>query len=391
MKKILVVTTNLDLGGITSFVVNLTNFLANEGHKVTLMYTSDQKKIINRISTSVNLVKFNTLSKKELVIKAISKGFLLDLLKIKFRNHSKISPISSAQKIHFINAKYSPKNSNIYDIAISSAEFFCNNYVALNTNAKQKIGWIHPDYESLNVDVGFDRKTLDLLDQIVTVSTDCKNALLRKIPDYENKVLMIENILDYENIIERSKDQVKDFDNNFTGLNIVTVCRIDNSSKRLDRAVEACKYLLDHNIIIKWYLIGEGKDKKSLETMINNLGIQEHFIMLGAKTNPYPYIRKADLFVLTSQYEGKPIVVDESLILKCPVVVTNFKSAKEQISKDFGEVISNNDSLVGSELFELLSNNDNINRWKNNLKTFEFDNSVTYYKIRGLVEEGKND
>lgn len=391
MKKILVVTTNLDLGGITTFVVNLVNFLANEGYKVTLMYTNDQKKIINRISPSIELVKYSTLSKKEIVFKALLKGFLFDLLKVKFRNHSKISPISSTQKIHYINAIHSPKNTNAYDIAISSAEFFCNNYVALNTNAKRKIGWIHPDYESLNVDVTFDRKTLDLLDIIVTVSKDCKKALLRKIPDYKKKVLMVQNILDHKSIIERSKDSVEDFDFNFKGLNIVTVCRLDNSSKRVDRAITACKYLLDNKINIKWYLIGEGKDKEELEKKVVNLGIQEHFIMLGARSNPYPYIKNADLFILTSQYEGKPIVVNEALILKCPVIVTNYKSAKEQLPSEFGQVISNNDDLVSGELLQIICDKEKVDYWKNNLKSFQFDNSETYCRIRKLIEEGKND
>jgi hypothetical protein len=99
--------------------------------------------------------------------------------------------MKSLQKINYIQAKITKKNLEYYDFAISTAEFFCNTYVALNTIADKKIGWIHPDYESLNTDIDFDRMTLDKLDKLVTISETCKLSLINSFPGYYNKIEMI--------------------------------------------------------------------------------------------------------------------------------------------------------------------------------------------------------
>lgn len=387
MKKIVIVTTSLELGGITSFVINLANFLAEEGHEVTLMYTNDIKGIKSKFNDKIKLVMFNTLSNYELIFKVIAKGYIKDLIKTKFRNRDKVSPMPSLQKIQYVKALGSSKNNNFYDIAISSAEFFCNTYVAYNTNALKKIGWIHPDYEALNVDVEFDKKILNQLDKIITVSNDCENSLIKVIPEYQKKVHTIENILNIQGIINKSKEIIIDFDEDFDGLNIVTVCRLDNSSKRIDRAIKACQYLVDHKINFKWYLIGDGNDKEKIEKMVKDLNLADHFLILGSKINPYPYIKKADLFVLTSQYEGRPIVIDESLILNCPVIVTNYKSAKKQVKEEFGRVIPNNDTTIGKELLEVLKNTKQLNTWRKNLLNKKHSNEEAFQKLRSLIEE----
>ena len=55
---------------------------------------------------------------------------------------------------------------------------------------------------------------------------------------------------------------------------------------------------------------------------------------MGVKENPYPYIKKADIYVQPSRYEGKSIAIDEAKILKKPIVVTNFSTAKDQIENE---------------------------------------------------------
>lgn len=390
MKNILIVTTTLDLGGITSFVVNLTNFLVDEGHKVTLMYTKDKWNIISKIDKEVELLQFIQPNKNHLIFKAMLEGFLIDLINIKFRNRNKISPMKSLQRINYVRAINTKKNNNNYDLALSSAEFFCNTYVAFSTNATRKIGWIHPEYESLNIDINFDKETLDFLDNIVTISDPCMNSLINSIPDYRDKVLMIENIVDAETIKQKSLEIIEDFDCSFDGINIVTVCRLDNSSKRLDRAVKACKALVENNIRVKWYLIGEGKDEKNIKKIITELELENHFIMLGAKKNPYPYMKQADLFVLSSQYEGKPIVISEALILKCPVIVTNYFSAKNQVSEEYGCVLPNEDNSFVEGVVSILRDENKIQLWKSNLRSFKFENDKTYTKLRNLLRDNND-
>lgn len=105
---------------------------------------------------------------------------------------------------------------------------------------------------------------------------------------------------------------------------------------------------------------------------------------MGASNNPYPYYKKADVFILTSQYEGKPIVVDEALSLKCPVIVTNYKSAREQVNENVGAVIDNQDDSISEQLF-YLTNKALFNRWSKNLESYSPDNSISFNEIDKLI------
>ena len=99
-------------------------------------------------------------------------------------------------------------------------------------------------------------------------------------------------------------------------------------------AIEACRLLVDKGIEIAWYVIGEGEERQRLERMIADYGLQRHFILLGLKDNPYPYVKQADIYVQPSRFEGKSIAIDEAKILQKPIVVTSFSTAADQITHE---------------------------------------------------------
>ncbi|RZJ25383.1 MAG: glycosyltransferase, partial [Flavobacterium sp.] len=81
-----------------------------------------------------------------------------------------------------------------------------------------------------------------------------------------------------------------------------------------------------------WYILGEGEERPVLEEKIKANNLQQRFILLGIKENPYPYVKRADLYVQPSRFEGKSIAIDEAKILAKPIVVTNFPSIVDQIT-----------------------------------------------------------
>ena len=78
-------------------------------------------------------------------------------------------------------------------------------------------------------------------------------------------------------------------------------------------------------------ILGEGKERQTLETIINNLGISEDVLMPGFVKNPYVYMKRASCFVLSSREEGLPTVLIESMACGCPVVATNCPSGPDEI------------------------------------------------------------
>lgn len=90
---------------------------------------------------------------------------------------------------------------------------------------------------------------------------------------------------------------------------------------------------------LRWYIIGFGGDEQLIRRNIDRAGMQEHVVLLGKKSNPYPYIKACDLYVQPSRYEGKSVTVREAQILCKPVVVTNYPTAHSQINNGVDGVI----------------------------------------------------
>lgn len=353
-KKVLILTTALDIGGITSFMLPIVNLLKSE-YDLTIAYTTDKYDKLSEITGDVELVQFKEPCKKNTALYMLTHGWMSHIIKVKFRNHNKVTPMASLQRVNYSEAMITqlPQELNKhYDVAISTAEFYCNDLAVEKIDADKKIGWIHPDYSSMHTDVLFDKRTLDRLDYIVTVSNASKNSLITILPEYRDKVYFIPNLLNTERIIQLSKDKPEEY-SNISGSIFVTVARLDNSSKRLDRIVETCKILKDKGLEFHWFIVGGGSDYDAIETLSEKMKTTDVLHLLGAKVNPYPYIKYANTFVLTSQYEGKPVVIDEAMLLGCPVVATQYTSAIEQIG-DYGCVVENNDMTAPMEIAKIL-------------------------------------
>ena len=96
-------------------------------------------------------------------------------------------------------------------------------------------------------------------------------------------------------------------------------------------AVIACKKLIQLGYDIKWYIVGYGGEEEYLEKLIKDHNMTDKFILVGKKINPYPYIKKCDIYCQPSRYEGKAVTVREAQILGKPVVITNFPTARSQV------------------------------------------------------------
>ena len=106
-------------------------------------------------------------------------------------------------------------------------------------------------------------------------------------------------------------------------------------------------------------------------------------MLVGEKDNPYPYVKKADLFVLQSYYEGKPMVIDESIIIGTPVLVTDYNSAKEQVSKNIGYIVENDENKIYEKIIEIIEDKKDLNAKKEYLKNM---NMKKYENIDKMIE-----
>jgi glycosyltransferase involved in cell wall biosynthesis len=251
--------------------------------------------------------------------------------------------------------------------------------------AKKKIGWIHTNYSSSGLDPKFDENYFSKLNYLVTVSPECKQSLMDNFPKLEPKIKVIHNIVSAKTVQELANETLEDFSFSPNENSIVTVARLSHE-KGIDIALNACKEIVQTNPNVKWYVIGEGNERSQLEQFIEQNQLENNFILLGLRANPYPYMKQATIYVQPSRYEGKSIAIDEAKILTKPIVVTGFETAKDQINHLQNGIISGtNAQELAADILKVLNDENLQNNLSLHLTNEVHDNSneeiTKFYKL----------
>lgn len=182
--------------------------------------------------------------------------------------------------------------------------------------------WTKKDFKSDNHELEAYRK----MDTVVFVSHDAQRAFEEKFGSKVNSKV-IYNIIDREKIIELAKDPCPIVST--SKFVISNVGRL-TKQKRQDRLIEAIA-LLNHNynLDVECWIVGQGELREELEQIEKKLKIDHKIKFLGFQPNPYPFIAASDLFMLSSDTEGYPLVVCEALCLGKPIVSTNITGPNE--------------------------------------------------------------
>lgn len=384
-KKILFVYTDMILGGSTTSLLSLMEEMDHDKYDIDLLLYKNEGPMLSFIPDSVNLLEpacvldgKNTFIRRLYLL--VCHGYLFKAIWNNIKYKRKLG--LSIQILMDARASLFSRNSeNEYDIAIGYLEGWPDKYVSLNkVSAKKKVGWIHLDYSKSYYIPELDEKTFRSFDAVISVSKECEKNNINCLGYRNSKYLP--NILSAEVIRERSLDYDMDDDfynewRNETRIRIITVCRISNIHKGIDRAIQTAAHLKKQGIAFRWVIIGDGADKKADQELIDDLELQDSIILIGSRKNPLPYVALADLFVLPSRYEGKPMVITEALILNVPVLVTEYASAAEQIQNEIdGVIVPNEDDALYLPLQEMLSNPQKLRSLKNSVILNEYGNEA---------------
>lgn len=370
MNKILFVIHSLGAGGAEKSLISLLNVLPKDNLKIDLMILNASGMFLNQIPDSVNvistpkeLIQLMAKLNSSLFLKTFSmKTFLVKLYCIfahKFFNKHKSYSLS--QHYWHIAHRIIPKLSNKYDTAISYMDGYCNWYVIEKVDAKKKLLWIHNDYNKYNYDSSFDLSFFEKANKVITISEKCKQSLIDKFPTLIDRFDIIENILS-PNIIRKQSE----FYNEMLSANdgfyvdkkfkILSIGRL-MEQKGFDMAIDAAKILKDYELDFCWYILGDGPLRKELELHADKTGVSKYIKFIGLRSNPYAYIKKADLYVMPSRYEGKSIALDEAKILCKPIVVTKYPSVYDAIKdKENGYLVEINSESIANGILELYNN-----------------------------------
>ena len=165
----------------------------------------------------------------------------------------------------------------------------------------------------------------------------------------------------------------------------ISVGRLE-TQKGFDRGVAVFRRLKGEGYQFRWYVIGDGSQRKNLEQMISDGALDNDIFLLGNQKNPYPIVSQADMFLQISRHEGKPLAVFEAQSLGVPVFATRYSAVEEQVCHGIdGYIAENNDEAIYKGIKWILENRTEISRYKENLKSFSISNEDSLKKIYGLL------
>ncbi len=341
MKSILIASFDMEVGGVERSLINMLEIFDYKRYSVDLMLYRHKGDFMKLLKGNFNLLdevdEYATFRKS--IVEILKEGKInLAVARIKARRnatrYAKKNGISEngcvqMQRMWKYSLKWLPSLDKEYDVAISY--LWPHYFVANKVKAKKKIAWIHTDYSNIDTDIKEDLAIWNKFDFIVAVSEECKKSFLIKYPQLDNKVVVMENIMSSEFIRKMAEEKVDDDLGREKGFKLLTVARL-STAKGIDNGVRALKILHERGLTdIKWYVVGYGGDEEMIKELIRDNGLENSFIILGKKINPYPYMKACDLYVQPSRYEGRAVTVTEAQILGKAVVITNYPTAKSQL------------------------------------------------------------
>ncbi len=322
---------------------------------------------------AIKLKRFNYRQKLSRIIYSISMRMHLD--QKNFNNY-----IDEKMKSLF----------NQFDTVIVVSESSKLRVLVSTLNHPNKIQWIHTDYALWSEFSDWTKKISSndgviykKFDKIVVLSEKCKKGFIGRYPFLKEKVIIIPNLINTENIKLKGLEPINIKLNN-TVTNIVSVGRIDRE-KAYDRVVRICRKLKDDNIKFHWYIIGDGPLTTFLDADIKKYNLLDEVRILGRMDNPYPIMKSCDLFALLSEYEGLPVTIQEALILGTPIIATDVGGISELINDDFGVLVDNNEYNIYNDLKNLLMNKELLTNYKSNIALYNFDNETTVNLLTNIL------
>lgn len=344
MKKVLFVINTLGRAGAETALMELLRRMDPNKYDVSLYVLLGQGEMIDAVPKHVKILnqsydptpvlsKEGKKSLRRSVLKAMFKrGNVFRLFPYLVKNlfqMLKKRKIMSEKLLWRMLSDGAVRFDESYDMAVAYLEGGSSYYVADWVKADKKVAFVHVDYNKAGYTRALDHGCYEHFDKIFTVSDEVKEAFLKTYPECENKTDIFHNILNQEEILRKSKED-GGFTDEFDGIRILSVGRL-TTQKAFEVSIDAMKLLKDDGYLLRWYVLGDGNQRKMLEDKIEKLGLQEDFMLLGATTNPYPYMRQADIYVHASRFEGKSIAIQEAQIVGMPIVASDCSGNREQI------------------------------------------------------------
>lgn len=387
-KSIIIVNNNLEIGGVQKALVSLLGEISDI-YDVSLLLFSATGDYINEIPDNVKIIKCNSFykhlgvsqgqctSKKDYLIrgilafitKKIGRDFTLKLLSLSQRKLAK---------------KYDCAISFLHNGNKKSFYGGCNEFVLNKINADIKVGFLHCDYSSCGANYKQNNRNYYRFDKIAACSEGCRTSFVNCLPKLAERTVVVHNCHDFEGIKKISLEEEISFA--AKKINVLSVARLTRE-KGIERGIFAVNEVIKKGANIVYHVIGDGIERQNLKNLCRELDIEENVVFYGNQINPYKYMAKADLLLLSSYHEAAPLVIDEARSLSLPVLTTATTSSEDMVEKtDCGWICDNSQEGLNQKLAEIVLNSKLLKSKKLELQNTKATNETAKKEFCSLME-----
>ena len=401
-KKILFVMNTLGRAGAERALIALMRLLYKEKYRLCLYVLIPRGEIFREVPEYVHILNYKTDSRSVLstggkifvagrIVRAAVRGKSMKKAAVRLWNvwkqgKNQVRKQKIEKILRRIIADGAAPLPGEYDVAVAYLEGPATWFVAEKVQARKKIAFLHVDYSQAGYTRELDCGCYKTFKRIFAVSGEVRKNFLKVYPEYAAKTGLFYNIIDRERI-KMLAAEPGGFTDHFDGIRILSVGRL-YYQKGFDIAVRTAAILKKRGYCFRWYVLGEGEEKRKLFRLIKEEKLEGTFFLSGVAENPYPYFRDADIYVCTSRFEGKSIVIEEAQTLGVPVVSADCTGISEQIDSGRTGIISGSDPNSLADAVEMLIVNLEVReKISRNIRLKEPDFQEGFVEFQKVLEE----
>ena len=369
-KKILIRIGSLRHGGAEKVLVTFLKNLPQDRYEIDLLLNLYSGKYLNEIPSWINVLYLN-------------KGEMITT------NRLQDIPVKAFRVMYQYVLKKFPKllystilKNKTYDIEFAAIHGFRDEILNSPLKSSKKIIWIHNDLRKTHFHNYTDNEIRKFFgfDKILVISEHIQKDFenLARNENEKNRIVRIYNPLDTNEILNKANVNWESTQNPApVFISVGTVF----PQKGFDRLLKVHQRLLHEGFPHLVKILGDGYDFENIKNLISELQITETVEMTGFTDNPYPAVKNADFYILSSRYEGFPTVLFEAVTLKKNIIATEVSGVREILENGkLGLIVENSEEGIYEGMKKALTHPESFDVYGETLKTysmpFTLENSV---------------
>ena len=382
-KKILIRIGSLRHGGAEKVLVTFLKNLPKDQYEIDLLLNLYSGKYLPEVPSWINVLHLN---KGEM----ITTNRLQDIPTKTFRViYQKVLKMFPSLLYQFI------LSGKKYDIEFAAIHGLRDEILNSPQKSSKKLIWIHNDLMKTEFHNYTDEEFRRFFgyDKIMVISEKIQLDFegFARTEEEQQKIIRIYNPLDTDEILrkaeigsQKSEDELGVQNSQPLTINhqttFVSVGTIF-PQKGFDRLLRVHKRLLEEGFKHKVLILGDGYDFEKTKNLSEELGVSETATLAGFTDNPYPFLKRADFYILSSRYEGFPTVLFEAITLKKKIIATDVSGVREMLDHGkLGLIIENSEDGIYEGMKKALQNPESFEKYERHLNDhempFNLENSV---------------